>query len=127
MFDTPGRLLDLYRNAVKDEGRLLSLPFKSVDEYLHMLKAVCSSVSVSGPRAMIYLAAAVSDYYIPPNEMPEHKIQSSDGSLTLTLRPTPKCLGMIKEEWCPQAFVVSFKLETDDSLLVKKASGAILQ
>jgi len=119
------RLLDLYRCAVKDEGRLLMIEFKSVDEYLHMLKAVCGAVEVCGPRAMIYLAAAVSDYFIPPDEMPEHKIQSSDGSLSLTLRPTPKCLGKVKEEWCPRAFVVSFKLETDQAILMHKASGAI--
>lgn len=30
---------------------------------------------------MFYLAAAVSDFYIPASEMPEHKIQSSEGPL----------------------------------------------
>ncbi len=30
---------------------------------------------------MFYLAAAVSDFYIPAYEMPEHKIQSSNGPL----------------------------------------------
>lgn len=30
---------------------------------------------------MFYLAAAVSDFYIPASEMPEHKIQSSNGPL----------------------------------------------
>lgn len=30
---------------------------------------------------MFYLAAAVSDFYVPVSEMPEHKIQSSRGPL----------------------------------------------
>lgn len=58
---------------------------------------VCVSVVVNGPQtasprqttfsiptgssAMFYLAAAVSDFYIPPSEMSEHKIQSMDGPL----------------------------------------------
>jgi hypothetical protein len=29
------------------------------------------------------------------------------------------------QEWAPGAFVVSFKLETDPDMLVKKALGAI--
>lgn len=34
--------------------------------------------------AMFYLAAAVSDFYIPASEMPEHKIQSSNGPLQVS-------------------------------------------
>lgn len=30
---------------------------------------------------MFYLAAAVSDFYVPASEMPEHKVQSSEGPL----------------------------------------------
>lgn len=35
---------------------------------------------------MFYLAAAVSDFYIPASEMPEHKIQSSNGPLQVQNR-----------------------------------------
>lgn len=35
----------------------------------------------TGSSAMFYLAAAVSDFYIPVSEMPEHKIHSSGGPL----------------------------------------------
>ena len=38
-----------------------------------------------GPKAMFYLAAAVSDFYIPASDMPEHKIQSSNGPLQVRL------------------------------------------
>jgi phosphopantothenate-cysteine ligase len=75
---------------------------------------------------MFYLAAAVSDFFIPPGEMEEHKIQSAahDG-LVLRLKNVPKCLGLLRHTWAPEAFIVSFKLETDPDMLLKKAQGAI--
>ncbi len=56
--------------------------------------------------------------------MAQHKIQSSTG-LTLELEQVPKVLGKLVNEWAPRAFVVSFKLETDESILFTKAWGAI--
>uniref|UniRef100_A0A8D2MVX5 Uncharacterized protein n=1 Tax=Zonotrichia albicollis TaxID=44394 RepID=A0A8D2MVX5_ZONAL len=41
-------------------------------------------VPPTGSSAMFYLAAAVSDFYIPVSEMPEHKIQSSEGPLQVS-------------------------------------------
>lgn len=40
-----------------------------------------SSRVPTGSSVMFYLAAAVSDFYIPASEMPEHKIQSLEGPL----------------------------------------------
>jgi len=53
-------------------------------------------VSLPGSGVMFYLAAAVSDFYIPASEMPEHKIQSSEGALQVRstwarLLPMPHC------------------------------------
>lgn len=56
--------------------------------------------------------------------MAQHKIQSSTG-LTLELEQVPKMLGKLTQEWAPRSFVVSFKLETDESILFDKAWGAI--
>ena len=56
--------------------------------------------------------------------MSEHKIQSSSG-LTLVLSQVPKILGLLTNEWAPNAYLVSFKLETDANILVDKAVGAI--
>lgn len=53
----------------------------------------------------------------------EHKIQSG-GKLDLQLQPTPKKLGKVKE-WNPSTFLVSFKLETDSSILEKKAKDSL--
>ena len=41
---------------------------------------------------------------------PEHKIQSSDGPLQLSLELVPKMLEALVKNWVQQAFVVSFKV-----------------
>lgn len=56
---------------------------------------------------------------------PEHKIQSANGPPIIQLRQVPKMLGRVAQQWAEAAFVVSFKLETDHSLLVKKAREAL--
>ena len=73
----------------------------------------------------MYLAAAVSDFYIPTQDMETHKIQSSIGSLDIHLDGVPKMLGALRQKWAPEMFNVSFKLETDEAILLKKARGAI--
>ncbi|KAM9859156.1 phosphopantothenate--cysteine ligase isoform 1-T4 [Aulostomus maculatus] len=82
-------------------------------------------VLLLGSKAMFYLAAAVSDFYIPASEMPEHKIQSSNGPLQLSMKMVPKILSPLVKDWAPQAFVISFKLETDASILLDKARRAL--
>jgi phosphopantothenate-cysteine ligase len=51
------------------EGRLLEVPFHSVSDYLHLLKDASVAASPAGSRVMFLLAAAVSDFYIPPYAM----------------------------------------------------------
>jgi phosphopantothenate---cysteine ligase (ATP) len=126
------------RSLAMSEGRLLTLPFRTVDEYLAKFQLCAQALSGTQSLALFFLAAAVSDYYIPADEMAEHKIQSGDGvapssaaqhnvdgSLTLTLQPVPKVMGLLKELWAPDAFVVSFKLETDSDVLRMKAERAV--
>lgn len=57
--------------------------------------------------------------------MAQHKIQSSEGNLVLELERVPKLLKMLTSEWTKEAFIVSFKLETDPDLVVSKAQQAI--
>ena len=78
-----------------------------------------------GPRVLFFLAAAVSDFYVPWADLAEHKIQSSSGKLQLELQSVPKCLGTLRRDWAPRALFVSFKLETDESLLLEKAHASI--
>ena len=50
---------------------------------------------IAKKSAIIYLAAAVSDFYIPEAELAVHKIQSADHSnLELCLKPVPKMLSI---------------------------------
>ncbi|XP_041130287.1 phosphopantothenate--cysteine ligase-like isoform X1 [Polyodon spathula] len=111
--------------AVKEARLLLAVEFNTLSEYLHLLKAAAQALGPIGSNAMFYLAAAVSDFYIPASEMPEHKIQSSDGPLQITMKMVPKMLSPLVKDWVPKAFVISFKLETDPSILVGRARRAL--
>ncbi|KAM8757149.1 phosphopantothenate--cysteine ligase [Acanthopagrus schlegelii] len=110
---------------VKESRLLLPIEFNTLSEYLHLLKAAAQALSTIGSKAMFYLAAAVSDFYIPASEMPEHKIQSSNGPLQLSMNMVPKILSPLVKDWAPQAFVISFKLETDATILLEKARRAL--
>ncbi|CAG5119471.1 unnamed protein product [Candidula unifasciata] len=109
----------------RDQGMLLMVEFTTLTDYLLLLREAAQSINNLGCHGAIYLAAAVSDFYIPPEQMPEHKIQSSEGPRHLHLEMTPKMLKPLVKEWAPKAFVISFKLETDTSLLVDKAKKAL--
>ena len=55
--------------AVQAEGTMLSLAFVTVDEYLFLLREVTKAMGSLGSRAMYYLAAAVSDFFLPRQRM----------------------------------------------------------
>ena len=95
-------------------------------------------------RVMVYLAAAVSDFYVPWERLPTHKIQSreagdsgpnnlpgidatDDGGVVIRLSQTPKMLGHVRSRWCPNAYVVGFKLETDPDILLEKANRSLVK
>ena len=143
---------------VKQLGLLLTINFRTVDDYLHKLQVCSEAINVCGSLALVYLAAAVSDFYIPEEKRVLHKIQSrdygiksqasssivstssfggessssdaretntmqiqSDNTLTLKLYPVPKVIPALRTKWCPNAFVITFKLETDSSILQQKS------
>ncbi len=167
-----------YRRVCRD-GSLLTVEYRSVDEYLEKLELCCIyAMRDSGHMGLVYLAAAVSDFHVPIECRAAHKIQSrdygiapsttssssssnanatsgrmeddeccgsgggddgemggeagrrgggeamrigSDGTLLLTLHPVPKAIPRLRRLWCPEAYVVSFKLETDPSILRRKS------
>lgn len=130
------RVLQQYQHA-KRQRLLLLLPFTTVTEYLFELRALAMLMRPLKGRALFYLAAAVSDFFIPREKMEEHKIQSreSEGDkkgagasrqLVVNLDPVPKFLSSLVQTWAPQgSMIVSFKLETDPSLLVSKAEQSL--
>lgn len=130
------------RQRALEEGRILTVPFRSVEDYLAKLQMSSESLRSNQALAIFYLAAAVSDFYVPLSERSQHKIQSraipdqkegdgallskeDDGCLNLKLWPVPKVMGLLRFQWAPDAFVCSFKLETDKSILRQKAEGAV--
>jgi phosphopantothenate-cysteine ligase len=149
---SPGMLevLRAYTRA-KRENMLLMLPFVTITDYLWELRAIAGVMRPLGPRALMYLAAAPSDFFVPPERMSEHKIQSTNAvdpktsaaaaqtddedfdnfdssprvprskRLVIDLDPVPKFLKNLVDGWAPQGFFVSFKLETDPEILVRKA------
>ncbi|GMH14817.1 hypothetical protein Nepgr_016658 [Nepenthes gracilis] len=119
------------RKAIMDHhaalaaGFLLKLPFTTIFEYLQLLQLIAISMRSLGPAAMFYLSAAVSDFYVPWDSMAEHKIQSASGPLDMSLAQVPKMLSVLRRDWAPMAFCISFKLETDPGILLEKASMAL--
>ncbi|KAL3229137.1 Phosphopantothenate--cysteine ligase CAB2 [Nakaseomyces bracarensis] len=136
----------LYDKYVVDEKKLLLLPFTTVNQYLWSLKSIAKQLDSKG--CLFYLAAAVSDFFVPYSRLPQHKIQSrdykldngtsseseaeaetttttTDGKLIVNLDPVPKFLRRLVESWASQAMIVSFKLETDESILIQKAVTAL--
>ena len=167
---------------VRRRRSLLTVEFRSVDEYLVRLRLCSEALDACGSLGLAYLAAAVSDFHVPEGCRSTHKIQSRDygigpsppsppsssssaaaaaaasvatdaaagraeedrgrgsdggggggggardamrinpdGTLSLTLHPVPKAIPALRRLWCPEAFVVSFKLETDPGILRAKS------
>ena len=113
--------------SVQKAGTMLTLTFVTVNDYLWLLRAVSQELSVLGKDAMYYLAAAVSDFFLPRQKMvfiffghitrlrliplqSVHKIQSGKGSLHIEMDQVPKILKPMVAEWTRKGFVVSFKV-----------------
>lgn len=112
-------------NTVKREGTLLQIPFITLADYLWKLRLCAQRMEVAQKHALMYLAAAVSDFYLPTSAMAEHKIQSSAGPLDLHLHHVPKMLKEMMSDWCPNVYAISFKLETDSHILLSKATDSL--
>ncbi|KAG2008434.1 phosphopantothenate-cysteine ligase [Coprinopsis cinerea AmutBmut pab1-1] len=117
-------VLSMYKDVHK-AGTLHTLTFVTVNDYLWLLRAVSQEMALLGRKSLFYLAAAVSDFFLPRQKMSIHKIQSGKGSLHIEMDQVPKILKPMVDEWTKEGFIVSFKLETDDNLLLPKARQAL--
>ena len=117
------------RHRAYTEHGFLEIEFTTVYEYLHLLRLVSEKVNAYANDVIIIHAAAVSDFYIPWSELASHKIQSNaletSGNLFANFSSTPKMLKMCRDVWSPNAFCVSFKLETDASIIEQKTLSAM--
>jgi phosphopantothenate-cysteine ligase len=71
---TPSKRADLLEvlttyKHVQASGTLHTLTFVTVNDYLWLLRAVSQELSALGRTAMYYLAAAVSDFFLPRQRM----------------------------------------------------------
>lgn len=124
MVDKVDRILQEY-DDIKKKNMLLMVEYITLSDYLYYLKECAQILNHFERKAVFYLAAAVSDFYIPAEEMPEHKMQSSDGSPNLSLQIVPKMLEPLVFDWAKDAYIVSFKLETNPDILISKACSAL--
>lgn len=69
--------------AVHAQGTLHMVSFVSVNEYLWLLRAVSREMSVLGRKAMYYLAAAVSDFFLPQQRLVSDHTLSWKMTLTI--------------------------------------------
>jgi phosphopantothenate-cysteine ligase len=60
-------------NEAKRDNKLLILSYVTITEYLWNLREVAQLMQPLGPKAMFYLAAAVSDFFVPQDRMVEQR------------------------------------------------------
>lgn len=146
----------VHSTQIRELRRIVEVEFETLIDYVHLLRESCQALKGFGCSAMICLAAAVSDFYVPQAEMSTNKLQSRteapppvssgsvqtvlrtrttirdassllpDGTLQLNLTPVPKFINDLVDDWSPSAYVVTFKLETDPGLLLSKAQQALV-
>jgi phosphopantothenate-cysteine ligase len=55
--------------SVKKSGKYLLLHFTSLTDYLWLLRGATQALATIRKNAMLYLAAAVSDFYLPKDQI----------------------------------------------------------
>ncbi|OII72051.1 phosphopantothenoylcysteine synthetase [Cryptosporidium ubiquitum] len=126
------KVIEASKNLINYSDRIFFMEFGSVHEYFNGIDYIISHCTEFPDSFIFFLAAAVSDFYIPENLLPKNKISvSSDASLdfenepktpsiTLELYSTPKYAQHIRDK-LPYCFLVLFKLETEFETLFKKS------
>lgn len=140
-------------DSLRYKDSILFCTFTTVDEYLRDLEVICKQLSCLGPKALIYLAAAVSDFYVH-----EEKLVRSHENFDITSRCSANAQDAIEWRWrstesecsqedawspcridCPEGacrliqgrflikILLSFaiQLETDPEILIPKAERAL--
>lgn len=82
-------VLRKYQTA-RSKNLLLTVPFVTIGDYLHELRAIARLMHSLGPDGLLYLAAAASDFFLPQDRMAEHKIQSTDAADKIKQKSSPE-------------------------------------
>uniref|UniRef100_A0AC35TRX8 DFP domain-containing protein n=1 Tax=Rhabditophanes sp. KR3021 TaxID=114890 RepID=A0AC35TRX8_9BILA len=118
------RFIEDLKEKNRFKNNLLMISYDHLNEYVECLGFLLEELQVLSHKLLVYLAAAVSDFYLKEDEMPHHKIQSKGGNLILNLTTVDK--ESIQELLAKRkdAFMATFKLETNESLLIEKGKRA---
>jgi hypothetical protein len=113
------KVLGDYKYLEAVQKNLFMVEYRDFDEYA----AVLQKWLVKAKPDVTMLAAAVSDYGMPPVG---GKISSDKDSITFTMTKLPKLITHVKE-WCPTTTLVGFKLlvDTNPVLMFEAASKQI--
>ena len=95
---------------MKFKDKIYYEQFITIDDYLEKYEKIIKLLAVFNHNAIVMLAAAVSDYFIPNHVISKDKIQSSSDNLLIELYPVKKEIFRIKEEWNKNCYLVTFKV-----------------
>lgn len=102
--------------------RLLEVSFSDLFEYLYLLREACRAAAPLRHGALLFMAAGLTKMFIPRHELTRPSATFLDqGKEALKLYPVPHIIRAARQSWCPQAFLVAFKLENDTLSLVEGA------
>lgn len=87
------QLLPILRahHQTQESGSILSMDFQTVNEYLWLLRAITREMSPLGRRGMFYLAAAVSDFFLPDERVVSPSLSKTDDRRNTRYNPVWEC------------------------------------
>ncbi|TMW63354.1 hypothetical protein Poli38472_002295 [Pythium oligandrum] len=103
----------------ESKHRLLNIPFTSVQQYLHLLRLTTKAINVVKSRAIAILAASVMDFHVPLPDIDAPR--KKDSNFSVSFVRVPNLIRKIRKEWCPKAFLVTFKHHLKDSEMIEAA------
>ena len=100
-------------------NRLREIPFTSLAQYLTLLEKCALEINSKNGTKIILLAAAVSDFDVCQSA--NQKIDSSSSFSEIKLKKVEKVISKLTSSWAPLVATFSFKLETNENLILKKS------
>lgn len=120
--DEEARMTQVLMTYESVKPRLLEVSFSDLFEYLYLLREACRTAAPLRHGALLFLAAGLTKMFIPRHDLTRPSAAYLDqGKEALKLYPVPHVIRAARQSWCPQAFLVAFKLENDTLSLVEGA------
>ena len=111
----------LLKEYQESQEQMLTISFETIQEYLRLLRAASQALNIAEHRGMLFLTAAVLNFYAPQSETRRDRLHYTDEKYSVGLHRAPNLRRMIRHVWCPKAFLVTFRLELTDSDTIESA------